>query len=337
MTALEARRANLIEDPAAGIEISLVAPMFNEEQAIPPFLERVVPIVEELSSSYEIVCVNDGSSDTTLAMLVAARQANPAIKIVDLTRNFGKDIALTAGINHARGRAVIPIDADLQDPPEVITEMVQRWREGYDVVLAARKDRASDSALKRWSARMFYRTIGRISDTPIPENVGDFRLMSRAVVEAVRQLPERTRFMKGILSWVGYRHTTVYYTRPTRVAGTTKWRFWPLWNFALDGIVSFSTLPLKLWSYLGIVCAGFALLYMIYIVIKTLLLGADVPGYASLITVSLFFNGLVLTGMGVIGEYLSRVFIEVKGRPLYLVRERWGVEDDAGSDPDRNT
>lgn len=311
---------------SGGVEISLVVPMYNEEAGSQLFFDTIIPILEGVTTNYEIVCVNDGSQDGTFEILRRANAANPRVKVVDLSRNFGKELSLTAGIDYSSGAAVIPIDADLQDPPGLIVDMVAKWREGYDMVLAARVDRSSDTILKRVTAGLFYRLLRRFSATPIPENVGDFRLMDRRVVEALSQFPERTRFMKGIFASLGFKQTTISYTRPARAAGTTSWRLLPLWNFALDGIVSFTTLPLKIWSYIGFGCALFAIGYLIVIVSRTLIYGVDVPGYASLLSVMPFFNGLILIGMGIIGEYLARVFIEVKRRPLYLVRETLGLE-----------
>jgi glycosyltransferase involved in cell wall biosynthesis len=303
--------------------------MYNEEASAQIFFDAIIPIVEGVTADYEIVCVNDGSQDGTYKILCQANTANPRIKVVDLSRNFGKELAMTAGIDYSSGAAVIPIDADLQDPPDLIVDMVAKWREGHDMVLAVRADRSSDTKLKRVSARLFYKLLRRFSETPIPENVGDFRLMDRRVVEALSQFPERTRFMKGIFASLGFKQTTISYTRPARAAGTTSWRLLPLWNFALDGIVSFTTLPLKIWSYIGFACALFAIGYLIILVGRTLIFGVDVPGYASLLSVMLFFNGLIMIGMGILGEYLARVFIEVKRRPLYLVRETLGLESAA--------
>jgi polyisoprenyl-phosphate glycosyltransferase len=307
-------------------EISVVVAVYNEEQAISVFLTEVVPIVEQITPRFEIVFVNDGSRDCTLEILRRTHAVEPRVKVVDLSRNFGKDLAMSAGLEFATGRAVIVMDVDLQDPPALIPELVAKWREGYDMVVASRSDRSSDTVLKRVSAHLFYRLLSRTSEVQIPENVGDFRLLDRRVVDALAQLPERIRFMKGIFAWLGFRQTTVEFCRPPRAAGTTKWRFWPLWNFALDGIVSFTTLPLKIWSYLGFGCALFSLSYMTFIILRTLIIGVDVPGYASLLSIILFFNGLTMIGLGIIGEYLSRIFIEVKARPLYLVNEAIGFE-----------
>ena len=306
--------------------LSLVVPMYNEEESIQTLLACVVPILKDITSDYEVVCVNDGSVDRTLAFLLAERNKNGYIKIVNLARNFGKEAALTAGIDYASGDAVIPFDADLQDPPELIPELVAKWHAGYDVVLAVRRDRRSDTLLKRLTAYLFYRLIARLGDVTIPANVGDFRLMDRQVVEALKRMPERTRFMKGLFAWLGFRQATIDYVRPPRVAGTSKWKFWRLWNFALEGIFSFSTLPLRIWTYCGIATACAAFVYMCFIVGRTLLFGIDVPGYASLVVLLLFFSGINMIGLGIIGEYLGRVFMEVKQRPLYLVREAIGFD-----------
>ena len=308
-------------------ELSLVVPLFNEEQALAAFFARVVPIVERVTADYEIVCVDDGSVDRTGELLAAAHRENPRIKLLRLSRNFGKERALTAGLEHARGRAVIPIDADLQDPPELIPELVARWREGFDVVLAVRADRQCDSLAKRLTARLFYRVMGRMADVPIPADVGDFRLLDRRVVEALRLLPERTRFMKGLFAWLGFRQAEVPYRRAPRVAGASRWPYWRLWNFALEGLFSFSTLPLRVWTYAGLLVTAGTLLFAAAIVGRTVVSGVDVPGYASLVVLISLFGGINLIGLGIIGEYLGRVFTEVQARPHYLVRERLGFEE----------
>jgi glycosyltransferase involved in cell wall biosynthesis len=307
--------------------LSIVCPFYNEQEAVEAFFTHLIPILKDTGEDFEIICVNDGSQDDTLSRLLAARQDYPGVRIVDLSRNYGKEAALTAGIDTATGDAVIPIDADLQDPPEVITLLLAKWREGFDVVLAKRVDRASDSWGKRTMATMFYRLHNRIADVQIPENVGDFRLMDRIVVDAVRQLPERRRFMKGIFAWVGFRTTVVEYVRESRSAGYSKFNGWRLWNFALDGITAFSTAPLRIWSYFGLVVAGFAFLYGVFIISRTLLLGIDLPGYASLLAAVLFLGGIQLIGLGVIGEYLGRVYNESKQRPIYLIRKIYNEKD----------
>lgn len=309
------------------VELSIAVPVYNEEDMIALFLQRIVPVLSSVTDDFEIIIVNDGSRDRTLDVLVAARQADSRIKIIDLSRNFGKEPALSAAIAFASGRAVIPIDVDLQDPPDLIPVMVEKWREGFDVVLARRSDRSADGPMKRLTSKLFYKFIDRMSDIDIPADVGDFRLIDRRVVDALGTLPERARFMKGLFAWLGFRQTVVEYIRPARAAGRSKWKPLALWKLALEGIVSFSSLPLKLWSYLGALCALAGILYGSYLIGRVLLFGVDVPGYASLASFILFFNGIVLIGLGVIGEYVARIFTEVKARPLYLVRETWGINE----------
>lgn len=307
--------------------LSLVVPMYNEEDVLKDFFARVLPILEKFIPDYEIICVNDGSRDRTLSALAVLRLENPSIKIVDLSRNFGKEAALTAGLEYARGDAVIPLDADLQDPPELIPNLVSKWREGYDTVVAVRRDRSSDSFIKRGSADLFYRLIGRLSDFPVPANAGDFRILDRQVVAAINTLPERVRFMKGLFAWVGFHQAEITYVRPPRLVGKSKWRYWKLWNFALDGIFSSTTLPIRIWTYLGVLIAILALAYMLFIVVRTLLYGIDVPGYASLAAMLLFFSGINMLSLGILGEYIGRIFVESKCRPHYLVREVIGFDD----------
>jgi glycosyltransferase involved in cell wall biosynthesis len=307
-------------------DISLIVPVFNEAEVIDLFFSRVIPVLTVLAIDYEIICVNDGSTDETLPKLIAHNQRNPYIKIIDLSRNFGKEAALTAGIESSSGKAIIPLDADLQDPPELLPEMIDKWREGYEVVIGIRKDRRSDSFFKRETAKLFYKLIDKMGEIPIPMNAGDFRLLDRKVVNALLQLPEKARFMKGIFAWLGFSQAFVYYSRPSRKAGQTKFKPWKLWNFALDGIISFSSIPLKVWTYLGILVSISSLCYMMFIIMRTIIHGIDVPGYASLMVAILFFSGLNMIGLGILGEYVSRIFIEVKQRPLYLVRKMIGFD-----------
>lgn len=311
--------------------LSIIVPMYNEEEALDGFFKRVQRVLQTVTPSYEIICVNDGSRDLTLARLRQAAERDDRVKVVNLSRNFGKEIALSAGLDHATGDAVIPIDADLQDPPEVIPLMVAKWRAGAKLVLAKRRDRSSDGWLKRVTANGAYWLFSKLTHPRIPQNVGDFRLMDRDVVNAIKRLPERSRFMKGLFAWIGYEAETVEYDREARFAGETKWNYWKLWNFALDGITSFSSLPLRVWSYLGFGVSLFAMAYLGFTIAKTMIFGLDVPGYASLMSVILFFNGVLLVGIGVIGEYLARIFTEVKARPLYIVSETIGVETDASA------
>lgn len=308
------------------IELSVVVPLYNEEENIDYLFERLITVLEQIQTTYEIICINDGSQDNTLKNLIEYHQKNPTIKVINLSRNFGKEIALTAGIDHTSGAAIIPIDADLQDPPELIVDLVNKWREGYDVVYATRRSRQGETWLKQMTAKAFYQTMGKMSRVPIPSNTGDFRLLDREVVEAIKKLPERTRFMKGLFAWVGYKQTSVMFDREPRFQGTTTWNYWKLWNFALDGIISFSFLPLKVWSYVGVFISFLSLLYASFLIIRTLIFGIDVPGYASLMVAILFLGGIQLITLGIIGEYLGRVYEEVKGRPLYFVREQYGFD-----------
>lgn len=308
------------------VELSVVVPVYNEEQNLDYLFERLTSVLNRLNMTYEIVCVNDGSRDNTIERLIEHHQQNPAIKVVNLSRNYGKEIALSAGLDYTCGDAVVPIDADLQDPPELIAELVAKWREGYDVVLATRRSRQGESWVKRLTANAFYRIIDRISHVPIPRDTGDFRLIDRRVVDAIKQLPERNRFMKGLFAWVGFKQTSILYDRPSRYKGETTWNYWRLWNFALDGITSFSFIPLKVWSYIGLLVAIPAFFYASFLVIRTTLFGVDLPGYASIMVAVLFLGGVQLVSLGVLGEYLGRVYEEVKGRPLYLVRESYGFD-----------
>jgi glycosyltransferase involved in cell wall biosynthesis len=309
------------------LHLSIVVPCYNEEIVLPHLFVRLHQVVHGLGLSYEIICVNDGSQDTTLATLVEFHQSNPQIKVINLSRNFGKEIALTAGIDFATGQVVVPIDADLQDPPELIGSMIKQWQEGYDIVVATRRFRHGESWLKKITATAFYRIIGAISTTPIPSETGDFRLLDRKVVDAIKRLPERTRFMKGIFVWVGFQHTSILYDRDQRYQGQTKWNYWKLWQFAMDGIASFSQVPLKIWTYIGFLIASFAFLYASFLIIRTLIFGVDVPGYASLMVTALFLGGVQLLTLGIIGEYVGRIYEEVKQRPLYLVRDCYGFDD----------
>ncbi len=314
--------------PAEPIELSIVVPVYNEAGALEEFFGALLPVLAELDLSHEVVCVNDGSTDDTLQGLLALRGRNPAIKIVDLSRNFGKDVALTAGIDFASGRAIIPIDADLQDPPGLIPELVHQWQQGHDVVYAVRAARDADGAAKRATAHIFYSVFNRLSDTRIPEEVGDYRLIDRRVADAIRALPERNRFMKGLFAWVGFRQAGVSYVRPARRRGRSRWSYWRLWNFALDGITAFSTAPLRVWTYLGGGVATLAFLYALFLIARVLIFGRDVPGYASLMVVVLFLGGIQLLTLGILGEYIGRIYQEVKHRPIYLVNRTHGFDNE---------
>jgi len=311
----------------AGKTLSLVIPVYNEEAAIGPFFDGMGEVLRQIEArgcQVELLFVDDGSRDGTLAALTALIAQDRRVRVLEFSRNFGKEAALTAGLDAARGDALIPIDVDLQDPPQVILDLIDAWEQGYEVVLGHRTDRASDSPLKRLSAQWFYRVVNAVADTPVPENVGDFRLIDRCVADALKRLPERRRFMKGLFAWVGFRTATVDYQRAPRVAGTTKFSGWKLWNLALEGITSFSTAPLRLWTYVGAAVALLAFFYALYIVFRVLWLGVDLPGYASLLVIVLFMGGVQLIGIGVLGEYLGRVYSEVKQRPTYIVRREHG-------------
>ena len=323
---LAAQRARRPADPL----LSLVVPVFNEEETIDLFLDTVPALMERDGFRFEIVFVNDGSRDNTLAHLLDRSAVDRRLRVVNLSRNFGKEAALTAGIDHAQGDVIVPMDIDLQDPPELIEPFMARWREGYDIVYGVRAQRAWDTAAKRLSASWFYRVFNTMSPVRIPENVGDFRLVDRRAVEVLRQLPERNRFMKGLFAWVGFNAVGVPYERPQRAAGSSKFNLWRLWNFALDGVVSFSTAPLRAWFYVGVVIAAVAVLYAVFIVTRVLLFGIDTPGYASLLIAVLLMGAIQLLSLGIIGEYLGRLFLEVKGRPIYVVE---GIYESGESRP----
>jgi glycosyltransferase involved in cell wall biosynthesis len=302
------------------VRLSVVVPVFNEEEVLPEFHRRLTAVLDGIAATAEIVYVNDGSHDGTIALLLELHRVDPRVAVVDLSRNFGKEVAMSAGLDHAHGDAVIVIDADLQDPPELMPEMVAAWQDGCDVVLMRRRSRAEESWLKRATARAFYRTLRTLAAIDIPENIGDFRLLSRRAVDAVRALPERSRFMKGIFAWIGFPSRTLDYDRASRGAGRTKWNYWRLWNFALEGITSFSATPLKLASYMGLATAAVAFAYGVFVVAKTILYGDPVRGYPTLVVLVLFLGGIQLMALGIIGEYMARMFVEVKQRPLYFVQ-----------------
>lgn len=322
--------APILADASAAMEpqrvrplLSLVVPFYNEQETIGLFFEKVIPELEKIEGvDCEIVCINDGSTDATLVALIRQTQMDERVRVIDLTRNFGKEAALSAGLDESRGDIIVPFDADLQDPPELIARLVEKWREGYEVVLAKRADRSSDSAMKRSAAAMFYRLHNALSEVKIPENVGDFRLITRDVANALQSLPESRRFMKGLFAWVGYSTAVVEYVREERAAGKTKFSGWKLWNLALESITSFGTLPLRIWTYIGATVALFALCWACYLIVRTLVFGVDVPGYASLVSSILILGGIQLIGIGVLGEYVGRIYFESKNRPIYLIRRR---------------
>ena len=309
-------------------KVSIITPFYNEGEGIDYFYESLSKVLNEISDlDFEVVCIDDGSHDNTLEKLISLTEKDSRFQVVELSRNFGKEAALTSGIDVASGDAVIPIDADLQDPPELIPEMIEQWKQGAEVVLARRVDRSSDSFFKRGTSSIFYRVHNHLSSIQLPENVGDFRLMDRIVVDGLKQLPERQRFMKGLFAWVGFETVILDYVRDPRKAGTTKFSGLKLWNFALEGFTSFSTIPLKLWTYIGGLGAIVTFLYASFIILRTVIYGIDIPGYASLLVVVLFFGSLQLISVGILGEYIGRIYMETKNRPVYLIKKRYGVKN----------
>lgn len=304
------------------MKISLIVPVFNEEATIPIFYKTVREFEELKEYDVEIVFINDGSSDSTESIINALAVSDKLVVPLSFTRNFGKEPALFAGLDNSTGEAVIPIDVDLQDPIEVIPHLIQKWKSGADMVLAKRSDRSTDSRLKRKSAEWFYKLHNKISTPQIEENVGDFRLMSRDIVDNIKLLPERNLFMKGVLSWVGGKTDVVEYARAERVAGNSKFNGWKLWNLALEGITSFSTFPLRMWTYIGLFVAGLSFIYGAWMIVDKLLFGNSVPGYPSLLVSILFLGGVQLIGVGVLGEYIGRIYTEVKQRPRYVMKSK---------------
>ena len=315
----------MLEGEAMAPVISIVAPAYNEERNVAAFLAALVPVMEQIGETFEIIFVNDGSRDNTLGMLAAAASQDPRIKVVGLARNFGKDIALTAGLAHAAGQAVIPIDCDLQHPVELIPAFVAKWREGYDMVLGVRSNRDEEGFLRRSASRTYYRIMRSMTPVEIPPNAGDFRLIDRKIIDVINKMPERHRFMKGIFAWPGFKVASIEFQANVRANETrSSWSFFKLWRFALDGLFSFSTAPLKIWTYVGALSALGAFVYLVVTVIQKLFFGIDVPGYASLLILLLFFNALTMISNGIQGEYIARIFEEVKGRPLYVVGQTFG-------------
>ncbi|MGD0886056.1 MAG: glycosyltransferase family 2 protein [Thermodesulfovibrionales bacterium] len=301
--------------------LSVIVPAYNEENVLADFHQRLSGVLANLPMQTEVIYVNDGSTDQTREVIQSLQMNDHTIGVIDLSRNFGKEIAMAAGLDCAQGDAVVLIDADLQDPPELIPELVQHWQNGYDGVYAVRLTREGETWLKKVTAHFFYRLINQLSRVPIPEDTGDFRLLSRKTVDALKTLREHHRFTKGLFAWVGFPQKAVHYHRSPRFAGKTKWNYWRLWNFALEGITSFTTTPLKLATYLGLLTAVSAFLYAAIIIYKTIAFGESVHGYPSLMVVILFLGGIQLIGVGIIGEYLGRVFDETKTRPLYFIKD----------------
>jgi len=312
---------------AARKTLSIVVPFFNEGAGVEAFHRAISPVLAGIMNyQVEIICVDDGSTDDTLERLLALARLDRQYQVIELSRNFGKEAALTAGLYAATGDAVVTLDADLQDPPPLIHQLLHAWRNGADVVLARRSDRRCDGLIKRKTAEWYYRMHNLVADIAIPQNVGDFRLMDRRVVEALKRLPERQRFMKGLFCWVGFRTVMLDYDRAPRAVGASKFPGWKLWNFAIEGITSFSTAPLRIWTYVGFASAGMTSLYALGTLARTLVWGIQVPGYASLLIAILFFGSLHLISLGLLGEYIGRIYIESKQRPIYIVRGRYGAE-----------
>jgi glycosyltransferase involved in cell wall biosynthesis len=304
--------------------LSLVVPVYNEENSIDIFMEEINKVLTRIDMEKEIIFINDGSRDTTFSVLLDLQKKDRRVKIINLSRNFGKDIALTAGLDATSGDAVVPMDVDLQDPPELILDFVSEWKKGADVVYGTRRFRTTDSAFKRFSSGYFYRVFNMLSNFPIPHNTGDYRLMDKKVIDVIRQMPERDRFMKGIFAWVGFTTKKVEYDRPSRAKGETKWNYFKLFRFAVDGILSFSSWPLRIWTIIGLTVASLSFLYGFWLIIRTVFFGVDVKGYPSLIVSVLFMGSLNLSGIGMLGEYLARVYNEAKRRPLYITKDKIG-------------
>ncbi|NWO11384.1 glycosyltransferase family 2 protein [Chromohalobacter salexigens] len=312
--------------------LTLIVSVLNEEEAIKPFLDAINHHLTDLAAELEILFIDDGSTDQTVTEIKCAQKYDSRVRCIKLSRNFGKEAAMTAGLDHASGDAIVPMDVDLQDPPQLIHEFVRLWQEGYYTVYGLRVDRNEDSKGKRATAGLFYRVFNWLSHTSIPENAGDYRLIDRRVVDVLKQLPERNRFMKGMFAWPGFNSISVEYSRPARYTGQTKWNAWKLWNFALDGLTSFTTWPLRVWTYIGLSVATLSLLYMLYIIARTLIFGVEWPGYASIMSGVLFFGSVQLISIGVLGEYIGRLYIEVKNRPVYLIEsDSNSIENQSGN------
>lgn len=318
----------LTDQASNNIDLSIVMPFYNEAASVRALFHRLYPVLGELNLSYEIICIDDGSTDGTYRALLNERERDLRIKPVRLARNFGKEAALTCGLHFATGRATITLDSDLQHPPETIPEMVKAWRGGSKMVYGIRRNRDTDGFLRRWLSRAFYYVFRHIADIKLPEGAGDFRLLDRIVVNSINEMPERNRFMKGLMTWAGYDYALVHFDVEPRTDGASHWSLLRLVRFAFDGISSFSTLPLRIWTWCGMFVSLCAMAYGIYLTVRTMLFGIDVPGYASLMVAILFLGGIQLISLGVMGEYLGRVFTEVKGRPIYLIADKCGFDDE---------
>ncbi|AEI89284.1 MAG: Glycosyltransferase involved in cell wall bisynthesis [Candidatus Midichloria mitochondrii] len=304
-----------------GCKISIIVPVHNEEEAIEPFIDNILTVLNKLTDNFEIIFINDGSSDQTLKKIITQRERLPQIKAIDLSRNFGKEAAITAGLDYASGEAVVPIDVDLQDPPTLLEGMVQKWQEGFDIVFAKRVKRNKDSFFKKKTATAFYWLWNKVADTQIPVNVGDYRLLDKKVVLVLRQIREKNRFMKGIFAWVGFKSSVIEFERPERFSSTTSFNFIKLYKLALDGILAFTSAPLKIWMYIGFIISISSFFTIIYLITRTVIHGVDVPGYASIMITVLFMGGINLFSLGIMGQYLARIYDEVKNRPIYLINK----------------
>jgi len=310
-------------------DLSIIVSMYNEEDSLEEFFKTMHGVLSKLPQySYEMICIDDGSIDKTYSMLLDYAKKDERIKVIKFSRNFGKEYGMMAGLKYCQGRAAIPIDVDLQDPPELIVKFVKKWEEGYDMVYGIRSDRKSDTFLKRMTAKMFYKIYNLMTRSPIPYNAGDYRLIDRKVIDAILSLKERNIFMKGVFGWTGFKSAGIKYSRHKRYAGKSKWNYWKLWNFALDGITASTTFPLRVWTYLGTLLSFTGMIYAIYIIVRTILNGIDVPGYASLLVFILVLGGIQMIILGILGEYIGRIFIEVKNRPLYIVEEKVNIKND---------
>lgn len=321
-----------VADLSAAPCISVVVPFYNEATTVSALFVRLLQALEHIGETWEVICVNDGSKDATLAGLLAVRAREPRVVVVDFSRNFGKECAVAAGLKRTRGRAVVVMDADLQHPPEAIADMVAKWREGFELVNAARNERIGQSLFYRLAARAFYALMRSMSEVSVPSTIGDFRLLDRRVVDVVNAMPERRRLLKGLLSWVGFRQADIVYRQETRHGGRSTWNLFRLTKLAFDGLTSFSTVPLSMWGLIGFIVSGVTFLYIVYRLIRVAVWGVDVPGYESILIAVLFLGGMQLLSLGVLGAYLGRVFEEVKQRPLYIVRHVYGPgADDDGT------
>lgn len=316
------------EEERSNVVCSVVVPAYNEEEVIEVTYSRLKEVMDSSGVTYELIFVNDGSRDRTYEILRGICNKDNNVKLLDFSRNFGHQIAITAGMDYSVGDAVVVIDADLQDPPEVILQMLDKWREGYDVVYGQRLKREGDSLFKKFTAKVFYRTLNRLTDVEIPVDTGDFRLIDRKVCDSLLQISEKNRYMRGIISWLGYKSTPVEFVRHERYAGTTKYPLKKMLKFASDAILSFSYKPLRIASIIGAIVSLVGFIYLIVVICQALFTDSTTSGWASIVAIMLFFNGIILLMLGIIGEYIGRIYDEAKGRPLYVVREAVNVDED---------